>query len=144
MGKILYGQDVKLSLIQGADLTDVLNFRDVEWQVHGKITVEQLIGLAEPRIDDVFDGCSGSFMNLPEDGGPLDLMLAIIDRQTNRVPDTIFDVTFLYDYADAGSRLLTFQDLAFGDQPNSIPSRDVHVTGKLNWRCGKKPLVLKV
>lgn len=131
----------------GALITTIVNIKDFSWTYKSKITTEQHLGHTGPYKDDVYDGVSGSFtMNddggggvgaaSTTSGGALALIAAISDRESNRVPDTIFDITFIYNYPDAPTQLITIPNVSWGDVATRAPGRDQHNTISFNFETG--------
>ena len=144
MAKLLKGQDVALRIIQAGAVIEITDLKDFDWSIMGKIITEEHLGKTGPDKDDVYDGIRGSFNFNFGDPSFLILKTAILDRMTNRVPDTVFDVVFFYNFPDGSGRLVTLPDVKFGELPEKSPGRTEHSVATINFETGREPQIVAV
>lgn len=132
----ILGQDITILVVVDGELQDTLNaISNFEGELEFEVISKGYLGEKTERKDMVFKGVKFNFELNPYTQDVLTLAKAMRDKAQRITPDTVFNITGLFQFPNGDAPELLFNDCSFGPLPIGAGSRTDYVKIKVAGEC---------
>lgn len=139
----LKGQEVSIRVIQAGNvITSIDSISTFNEAVALELKEQGYLGETVNRFDEILNGFGGDFEFHVNKADWHEVVTAIIDRATRRVPDLVFNVVRTDFYPNSDTAVFTYQDVKWGAIPTSVASRGDYVKVRGEFKCEERPVAV--
>lgn len=137
------GQEVQILIVQDAVLQDALtDIQDFNGELELEIKSQGYLGEKTNRKDEIYNGVKFDLSLHMHSQDPFAFQFSIVQRAKRITPDTVFNITGIFNFPNGDQPQFLFPDAKFGAQPLSISSRGDYVKLKVAGECDDYDLQL--
>lgn len=142
-GQRIKGQDTELVVIQNGKIVSAFTYiKSHEITLAIEMIEEGYLGRTTKDFDQIFNGAKGKFEMHYDSPDVFTAIQSIIDKATNRIPGTRFNIKTTLNFPSGRRARGTFANVAWGEIPLNFGSRQDYGSISMNYGCSEPQFIV--